>query len=150
MTPGFPQSSLAPMPGALHSNCRAHTCTPPRGSWSLRQAPGLPHGGVSCAGLHILDRGGQDSEILERENHQAATGSEQLALPPAFSRPLPGLTCLIHLINLISQLMKLIAWRFVNIQGTPQKVNIGNGQDQSLGDGALILQPVGHACLEEQ
>lgn len=86
----------------------------------------------------------------ERKHHHTTPASEQLALLPEFSRPSPGLTYLIRLINLISQLMKLIAWHFVNIQGTPQKVNIGNGQDQSLGDGALILQPVGHACLEEQ
>lgn len=64
-----------------------------------------------------------------------------------FSRPSPGLTRLTQLINLISQLMKLIARRFVNTQGTPQKVNTGNGQDQSLRAGVLILWPEAHACL---
>lgn len=72
-------------------------------------------------------------------NHHPTPASEQLALLPEFSRPYPGLTYLIPLINLISQLMKPIAWHFVNSQGTCQKVNISNGQDQSLGDGALIL-----------
>lgn len=43
--------------------------------------------------------------------------------------------------------MKLIAWHFVNTQGTPQKVNTGNGQDQSLRDGVPIVWPQGHACL---
>lgn len=42
--------------------------------------------------------------------------------------------------------MKLIARCFVNTQGTPQKVNTGNGQDQSLRAGVLILWPRG-ACL---
>lgn len=41
--------------------------------------------------------------------------------------------------------MKLTTWHFVNIQGTPQKVNSGNSQDQSLE--VLLLWFEGHACL---
>lgn len=43
--------------------------------------------------------------------------------------------------------MKLIAWHFVNIQGTPQKVNSSNGPDQSLRYGMLLLWFQSHACL---
>lgn len=43
--------------------------------------------------------------------------------------------------------MQLITWHIVNIQGTPQKVNNSNVQDQSLRCGALLLWSESHACL---
>ena len=43
--------------------------------------------------------------------------------------------------------MKLTTRHFVNIQGTPQKVNSGNSPDQSLSYGVLLLWFEGHAYL---